>query len=141
MVDHDKARDVFRRRVGTRAKRIALLCTQLYEKPMTQADKRACAKWIAWWMEQDINGIMIPFGNKYTKAIEVSAPDNTPRRTLFERLPDEFSKDEHGITKETPKTPTGAMRTGGKNTNKNAKRNEARKNKKKARQNKKKGRR
>ena len=94
MVDHDKARDVFRRRVGTRAKRIALLCTQLYEKPMTQADKRACAKWIAWWMEQDINGIMIPFGNKYTKAIEVSAPDNTPRRTLFERLPDEFSKDD-----------------------------------------------
>ena len=94
MVDNDKARDVFRRRVGTRAKRLALLCTQLYEKPMTQADKRACAKWIAWWMEQDIKGIMVPFGNKYTKAIQICAPDNTPRRTLFERLPDEFSKDD-----------------------------------------------
>lgn len=93
-VDTDKARDVFRRRVGTRGKRLALLCTQLYEKPMTPADKKACAKWIAWWMEQDIKGIMIPFGNKYKKAIEVSAPDNTPRRTLFERLPDEFSKDD-----------------------------------------------
>ena len=55
-------------------------------------------------------------------------------------LDNEFSKDEHGITKDTPKSPV-AQRTGGKNTNKNAKRNEARKNKKKARQNKKKGRR
>jgi hypothetical protein len=94
MVDNDKARDVFRRRVGTRAKRLALLCTQLYEKPMTPADKRACAKWIAWWMEQDIKGIMRPFANKYMKAIEASVPDNTPRRTLFERLPEEFSNDE-----------------------------------------------
>jgi preprotein translocase subunit SecA len=55
-------------------------------------------------------------------------------------MDNEFSKDEHGITKDTTKTPA-AMRTGGKNTNKNAKRNAARKNKKKARQNKKKGRR
>ena len=94
MKDNDKARDTFRRRVGTRAKRLALLCTQLYEKPMTQADKRACAKWIAWWMEQDIKGIMRPFANKYVKAIEASAPDNTPRRTLFERLPEEFSKED-----------------------------------------------
>ena len=57
-------------------------------------------------------------------------------------LDDEFSKDEHGITKDTPKTPAGVQRaTGGKNTNKNAKRNQARKSKKKARQNKKRGRR
>ena len=93
-IDHDKAHDTFRRRVGTRGKRLALLCTQLYEKPMTPADKRACAKWIAWWMEQDIKGIMRPFANKYMKAIEESVPDNTPRRTLFERLPEEFSNDE-----------------------------------------------
>ena len=94
MKDNDKARDTFRRRVGTRGKRLALLCTQLYEKPMTQADKRACAKWIAWWMEQDIKGIMRPFGNKYVTAIEANTSDNTPRRTLFERLPDEFSKED-----------------------------------------------
>ena len=56
-------------------------------------------------------------------------------------LDDEFTKDEHGITKDTPKTPAAAQRTGGKNTNKNAKRNQARKNKKKSRQNKKRGRR
>ncbi|MCQ2569196.1 MAG: preprotein translocase subunit SecA, partial [Candidatus Saccharibacteria bacterium] len=55
-------------------------------------------------------------------------------------LDNEFSKDEHGITKDTPKSPV-AQRTSGKNINKNTKRNEARKSKKKARQNKKKGRR
>ena len=37
---------------------------------MTQADQKACAKSIAWWMEQDIKGIMRPFANKYRKAIE-----------------------------------------------------------------------
>ena len=94
MMDNDKAHDTFRRRVGARAKRLALLCTQLYEKSMTQADKKACAKWIAWWMEQDIKGIMRPFANKYRKAIEDDTPDNTPRKTLFERLPDEFSKED-----------------------------------------------
>jgi hypothetical protein len=45
-------------------------------------------------MEQDIKGIMRPFANKYMKAIEESVPDNTPRRTLFERLPEEFSNEE-----------------------------------------------
>lgn len=94
MMDNDMAHDTFRRRVGTRAKRLALLCTQLYEKSMTQADKKACAKWIAWWMEQDIKGIMRPFANKYRKAIEEDAPNNTPRKTLFERLPEEFSKED-----------------------------------------------
>ncbi len=55
-------------------------------------------------------------------------------------LDDEFSKDEHGITKDTPKS-LSTQRTGGKNTNKNTKRNGAHRSKKKSRQNKKKGRR
>ena len=56
-------------------------------------------------------------------------------------LDKEFSKDEHGITKDAPKTPVGATHSSNKNVDKNAKRNAARKSKKKARQNKKKGRR
>ena len=55
-------------------------------------------------------------------------------------MDDEFTKDEHGVSK--PAEKTGAPKTAtGKNTNRNAKRNAARKSKKKARQNKKKGRR
>ncbi len=52
-------------------------------------------------------------------------------------LDDEFTKDEHGVSKPAERRAA----TTGKNTNRNAKRNQARKSKKKSRQNKKKGRR
>ena len=51
-------------------------------------------------------------------------------------MDDEFSKDENGLTKVETRTAIAS----GKNTNRNTKRNQARKNKKKARQNKKRGR-
>ena len=55
-------------------------------------------------------------------------------------MDDEFSKDEHGVTKASEERPRPTAGTG-KNTNRNAQRNAARKSKKKARQNKKHGRR
>ena len=91
-IESDFARDTFRRRVGDRGKRIALLCTQFYNKPMTQKDKELCAKWIKWWMEQDLEAICKVFGEKYTQAIQETAlPAGTKRKTVLERLPDEFS--------------------------------------------------
>ena len=54
-------------------------------------------------------------------------------------MDDEFSKDEHGVTKANEERHHVAG--SGKNTNRNAARNAARKSKKKARQNKKHGRR
>jgi hypothetical protein len=81
--------------VGDRGKRIALLCTQLYAKPMTDKDKKACAKWIKWWMEQDLNAICKTFGEKYKQAIQESAlPDGTQCKTILERIGDEFDKAE-----------------------------------------------
>ena len=94
-IDSDEARDTFRRRVGDRGKRIALLCTQLYAKPMTDKDKKTCAKWIEWWMEQDLDAICKTFGEKYKQAIQESAlPDGTQQKTILQRLPDEFDKAE-----------------------------------------------
>lgn len=90
-IDSDEARDTFRRRVGDRGKRIALLCTQLYQKSMTQKDKEQCAKWIKWWMEQDLDAICKTFGEQYKQAIQDSAlPDGTKYKTIIERLGDEF---------------------------------------------------
>lgn len=95
MIDNDEARDTFRRRVGDRGKRIALLCTQLYGKPMTDKDKKACAKWIGWWMEQDLNAICKTFGSKYQQAMQETAlPDGTHGKTILERLPDEFKAED-----------------------------------------------
>lgn len=94
-IDSDEARDTFRRRVGDRGKRLALLCTQLYAKPMTDKDRKACAKWIEWWMEQDLDAICKTFGEKYKQAIQESAlPDGTYNKTIFERIGDEFDKAE-----------------------------------------------
>gem|GEM_PF-586595 len=94
-IDSDIARDTFRRRVGDRGKRIALVCTQFYNKPMTDKDKALCAKWIKWWMEQDLEAICKIFGQKYMEAINESAlPDGTQKMTVLERLPDEFSAGE-----------------------------------------------
>ena len=94
-IDSDEARDTFRRRVGDRGKRLALLCTQLYAKPMTDRDKKACAKWIEWWMQQDLDAVCKTFGEKYKQAIQESAlPDGTQQKTLLQRLPDEFDKAE-----------------------------------------------
>ena len=84
-VDSDMARDTFRRRVGDRGKRIALMCTQFYNKPMTQKDKELCAKWIKWWMEQDLDAICKTFGKQYIQAIQDSAlPDGTHGKTILE---------------------------------------------------------
>ena len=95
-VDSDIARDTFRRRVGDRGKRIALMCTQFYNKPMTQREKDSCAKWIKWWMEQDLDAICKTFGKQYVQAIQDSAlPDGTHGKTILERLPDEF--DQHDV--------------------------------------------
>ena len=95
MIDNDEARDTFRRRVGDRGKRIALLCTQLYAKPMTDKDKKACAKWIEWWMEQDLNAICKTFGSKYQQAMQETAlPDGTRGKSILERLPDEFKAED-----------------------------------------------
>lgn len=94
-IDSDEARDTFRRRVGDRGKRIALLCTQFYNKPMTDKDRKACAKWIKWWMEQDLDAICKTFGEKYIQAVQESAlPDGTQNKTILERLGDEFDKAE-----------------------------------------------
>jgi hypothetical protein len=62
---------------------------------MTDKDKKACAKWIEWWMEQDLNAICKTFGSKYQQAMQETAlPDGTRNKSILERLPDEFKKED-----------------------------------------------
>ncbi len=90
--DQDEARDTFRRRVGERGKRLALLCTQFYNHPMTKQEQKLCAKWIGWWLEQDIEGIMEPFAGSYIKAM-IEGKNERPRcySKPFDLLSDEFT--------------------------------------------------
>lgn len=90
--DMDKARDVFRRRVGVRGFRLALLCTQLYKKKPTKVELDHLKAFVNWWMHQDIDNMMKMWGSKYNKDTETSP--NLSQRALFTLLNDEFTWDD-----------------------------------------------
>lgn len=90
--DVDKARDVFRRRVGVRGFRLALLCTCLYKKKPTKIELDHCKAFVNWWMHQDIDSMMSMWGSKYNKDTETTP--NLSQRTLYNLLNDEFSRDD-----------------------------------------------
>ena len=87
--DVDKARDVFRRRVGVRGFRLALLCTCLWANPR-KSDLEKCKEFVSWWMEQDLNGMMQLWGQKYNEQADV-AP-NLSQRSVFASLGETFTR-------------------------------------------------
>ena len=89
-LDVDVARDVFRRRVAVRGFRLALMCTCLYNRRMTKVDIENCRKFIRWWMERDLEGIMKLWGPKYNEQVNV-VPVIT-QKSVFEDLPTKFTK-------------------------------------------------
>lgn len=89
--DLDSARDVFRRRVGVRGFRLALLCTALYPKINKKAIE-TIKGFVAWWMDVDIENMLKLWGAKYNEQAEV-----TPKlynRSAFDSLNDEFTKND-----------------------------------------------
>lgn len=103
-LDVDKARDVFRRRVGVRGFRLALICMCLWEKPR-KSDLEKCAVFIAWWMERDLENMLSLWGAKYNAQTETTP--NLVQRTVYNELPETFSKNDMYVvcTKQGIKTP------------------------------------
>ena len=62
----DPARDSFRRRVGVRGFRLALLCTTLYPT-MTSRARTTIIQFVKWWMRVDLENILKLFGEKYNE--------------------------------------------------------------------------
>lgn len=90
-LDIDKARDVFRRRVGVRGFRLALMCTCLWRAPK-KTDLERCCVFIKWWMEQDLESMLKLWGQKYNEQA-----DTTPKlvqRSVFNDLPQTFSRND-----------------------------------------------
>lgn len=87
--DIDKARDVFRRRVAVRGFRLGLMCTALWENPK-ESDLKKCIPFIQWWMEQDIEGSMKLWGNRYNNEVDNNVA--MPQKSIFNELPHVFSK-------------------------------------------------
>lgn len=90
--DFDKARDVFRRRVGVRGFRLALLCTCLYPKKMNKTQVDGCKKFVEWWMHQDIESMIRMWGQKYNK--DTATAPSLPQKSLYSLLADEFTKND-----------------------------------------------
>lgn len=87
--DIDRARDVFRRRVGVRGFRLAMICTALWEKPRA-CDLEKCIAFIDWWMHRDLDCIMKLWGARYNEQTDVSP--KIVQRTVFDQLNDSFTK-------------------------------------------------
>lgn len=89
VLDVDRARDVFRRRVGVRGFRLALLCMTLWQSPK-KSDLEKCKIFINWWMHEDIKNMLQMWGAKYNELSDV-APKLT-QRSVYSELPDTFTK-------------------------------------------------
>ena len=88
-LDVDRARDVFRRRVGVRGFRLALMCYGLWETPR-ESDLKKCIPFIEWWMNKDITNMLKLWGAKYNEQAEENPV--TVQRTVFDSLGKEFTK-------------------------------------------------
>lgn len=89
--DIDRARDVFRRRVGVRGFRLGLLCTCLYKKPK-KSDLEKCKEFVWWWMHQDIENMIKLWGAKYNE--EADTAPNLTQRTVYSELGDTFTRND-----------------------------------------------
>ena len=101
-VDH--ARDVFRRRVGVRGFRLALLCMTLWENPRP-SDLEKCKSFIWWWMHQDIKMMLKLWGDKYNALQQDVTKQSQP--FVFEQLADKFNRNDVYVvcTKQGIRTP------------------------------------
>lgn len=87
----DRARDVFRRRVGVRGFRLALLCTTVYPK-VGKREKDTIIKFVNWWMHEDLESTLRLWGKKYNEVTE--QVENISQRNVFAQLKDEFTKED-----------------------------------------------
>lgn len=100
----DNARDTFRRRVGVRGFRLALLCTTLYRK-VGPKEKELIKNFVAWWMNIDLESSLKLWGDRYNK--EANPEIGFYNRNVFAMLNDEFDKSDLYVacTREGIKSP------------------------------------
>lgn len=91
MLAIDKARDAFRRRVGVRGFRLALLCTALYPN-LNKRAMETIKNFVSWWMRVDIENMLRLWGAKYNEQNE-HAP-NLYNINVFSSLKQVFTRNE-----------------------------------------------
>lgn len=87
----DPARDSFRRRVGVRGFRLALLCTTLYPKLNNRAIG-VIQDFVKWWMQVDLENILKLLGEKYNE--QTKKVMSFANKDVFADLPETFNKND-----------------------------------------------
>ena len=87
----DPARDSFRRRVGVRGFRLALLCTTLYPQMNSRA-QNTIIQFVKWWMEVDLENILKLLGERYNEQTKKIV--GFSNQDVFADLPETFSKND-----------------------------------------------
>ena len=87
----DPARDSFRRRVGVRGFRLALLCTTLYPQ-LTNRAKNTIINFVKWWMNVDLENILKLLGERYNE--QAKKVLGFANQDVFADLPEMFSKND-----------------------------------------------
>lgn len=87
----DPARDSFRRRVGVRGFRLALLCTTLYPQLNSRA-QNTIIQFVKWWMEVDLENILKLLGERYNEQTKKIV--GFSNQDVFADLPETFSKND-----------------------------------------------
>lgn len=91
MLEVNKARDAFRRRVGVRGFRLALLCSALYPNTSTRSIE-TIKKFVKWWMHVDIDNMLKLWGVKYNE--QNTHIENLYNVDVYNSLKEEFTKNE-----------------------------------------------
>ena len=90
LLSQDMARDVFRRRVAVRGFRLALLCSQLWER-LTDKNKKTVCDFVTWWMSVDLAEIIKLYGDKYNEIIAGESTKTLIQQSAWDLLPETFS--------------------------------------------------
>lgn len=103
-LDVDRARDVFRRRVGVRGFRLGMICYCLWENPRA-SDLAKCCDFIDWWMHKDLENMLSLWGAKYNEQTDYIP--HVVQRTVYDALGDSFTRNDVYATclKQGIKTP------------------------------------
>lgn len=91
LLDIDHARDVFRRRVGVRGFRLAMVCVCLWDRPR-ESDLKRCAEFVNWWMHIDLDNMLKLWGVKYNSLSDVVP--NIVQRSVFDMLGNTFQRND-----------------------------------------------
>lgn len=90
---NDVAADVFRRRCAVKGFRLALVCYCCYVQ-VREREKNVIRNFVRWFMDRDLKESLKMFGEKYNKLQAESAVESTRHQSLFDALPDEFTKND-----------------------------------------------